>query len=200
MEHTSRQTILGSMEWPGTPGHSRLMRALADRTKNPDDLEAVCRADLSALEGILDNEEYQERARQTLIEHICRQGRNNANLTLLEEIAMRGTDEDFIGTVILSRSRGCEAGCNFARLHRNPDWMGTEPSIPLLKGLQVHLIEWEEIPGEPAILVAMDPRMAREGVNHPGAPSETGRRLEEIARWHGATDCLWYPITQGGER
>ena len=194
MEDIQKQQILGSMDWPGTPGRQRLMRALRAQGENRDRLDPVGRADLEALENSMGNEEYRGWARQTLLEHICRHGGNHINLNVLEELAMRGTDEDFIGMAILSDEDECEVGCSFARLHRHPDWMGTDSAITLLKGLRVHLLEWGEFPGEPAIAVAMHPRMARGGRNQPDVPSETGRRLAEIAQWHGAVDCLWYPM------
>lgn len=111
----------------------------------------------------------------------------------LEEIAARGSCPDFIGMAMLLQETRADPrdpcmGIHFTRLHRDPQWMGLNGWMPLLRGLR---LEVHGAGGRPQMILAAP----MDFPENPGAagclPAGETRELAGIAAWHGAGEITW---------
>ena len=184
-------SIWNTMDWPGTPGRTRLRTAQIDSNQD--------RSDAGILRAILETPLYRQWAQERMQERMD-EGGGNLNRYALEEIVHRGSDPDFIGMAILipdpdnrpATPWDPETGIRFTRLHRDPDWMGMDELLPLLRGLRLEIHDSDWAPGCPgaAFAVPQDFPMRREPAGEP--PAGEAECLAGIARWHGADEWTWH--------
>ena len=85
------------------------------------------------------------------------------------------------------------------KLLRDPEWIGYNPMLPMVKGLNITISESREMLGRPGIISA---EPAEDGFP-PGTtqmfPLGEGNQLAAILRWHEAKEVRWRPQHEGTE-
>ena len=195
-------------QWPGTPSLERVMNAwkllinLDGIEKNEpapfpeiqDTGDPWMGPDTGTLCQYPEINEFREWADTESIK-IRRKG-YRTDPTIMLQLAPLGATERFIGmaTAPIVGARTYNP-FKFTRIYRNPEWAGFDQIWPSCRGLDVHVFAGEDmdepegIIGIPASWDVLDTDNCQ-----PAEPrGELVLRLREIALWHGAKSCLWYP-------
>ena len=86
------------------------------------------------------------------------------------------------------------------KLLRDPEWIGFNKTLPMLRGLNITISESREMPGHPG-LVSAEP--VEEGFP-PGTttdfPAGEAELLAQVMKWHGTKQVRWRPAHAEMER
>lgn len=196
------------LEWPGTPGRERLLRArdlLEERTGKfietaglgpwqPDEREDSARAiaDLPHATIVEENVAFGLWAIRFFGETIDGSTDPEVRLAAMSEAARQGCCTYAIGLAASGRhdpvSRRTAFG--FARLPRDPDWMGLVPMLEMTRGSVVLVRGAMDAPDRPAIAVCL-PTFGTLWTPMPFPPGEA-QQLKRVLEFHGALP-VWRP-------
>ena len=195
-------------QWPGTPSLERVMNAWKllinlDRIEKnepapfpeiQDTGDPWMGPDTGTLYQYPEIDEFSSWAHEESIRH--RRKGYMRDPTIMLHLARQGTTERFIGMAIAPVVRDQpNTPFKFTRIYRNPEWAGFDQIWPSCRGLDVHVFAGEEH-GRTGGNNRDTGKLGRAG-HRPlpagGTPGELVLRLREIALWHGAKSCLWYP-------
>ena len=115
----------------------------------------------------------------------------------LERMTVAAQEQDTAFTIggIMSRSNPDEHSEQrlLFKLLRDPEWIGFNKVLPMLKGLNATISESREMPGRPG-LVSAEPTQDR---FPPGTekefPDGEAELLAQVLRWHGLREVRWRP-------
>ena len=187
--------------WPATPPEDRLRKALSfvmDTTepKRPQQPEHTDQDVLGLLWCHRANMVSSESARKENKAGTSAQ-RHISSLRMWTEMATKAwgleSEQGFGGIITLAqkseKNKGTQDSIIF-QLLRHPEWMGLNRTLPLMKGLNVVIMESQKMAGRPGMILAgPDPLPGYAGTeNLP--PGET-TLLGEVLRWHAADQILW---------
>ena len=82
------------------------------------------------------------------------------------------------------------------KLLRDPEWMGYNPILPWMKGLNVTISESREMPGSPGIASAEPAEDGFPPGTTPMFPIGEGKLLASIMKWHEANEVRWRPQSE----
>lgn len=195
--------------WPGTPGRARLQAAHTlilegDLTETALALSQPHLNDLALDDALMplnlaQAELFTEWAHQEM-EHLDLAEQIN-NVLDLTHIALRANTKSTIGMVI-HIPRGHHHDPDPATggdayiitcLNRNPEWVGLNPYLTMVKDLQLHVVTSSADPDQPSIIIAThDWGDTPDDTNRAAPDTSLAHTLEMIAQWHGATGCHWH--------
>ena len=217
--------------WPGTPGQMRIERARDAREAGRGDWIFEPEAGRGRDQAILDierlretgmNMEFQDWAKRAFTRAMAASPAAGP-LPAMREIAGEAAGEATIGLAAMNERDG-RTSCSFGQLSRDPEWMGLNPALPSARGLEALVIESEDEPGRPGLVMAAPlgtlgtlGTPGTLGSAGPGAgfgagfgaglciglsqdfPPGEATVLRDILLWHGARTS-WKSRAQAGEQ
>ena len=207
-----RMNIIKTMyNWPGTPGPARLTAAelLIDQDARKEDQNQPApweqpgvlnqaHQDARMLLDYMDIYDFSHRAHQEMQRMVDKQ-KIKSGLDLAE-IALRGSDERFIGMVIDRENPDdpdSQEGCSITCLYRHPEWVGLNPQLPQCHGLDIHIFYHQDNPDEPKVIIATLPNAMGDTIHTNGKNpqqerhDELSQAIKETTTWHGALRHTW---------
>ena len=190
--------------WPSTPGPIRIRLAetlintngravdhYAETKIMPEDTAASQQTyeDASKILDLVDIYFFSTWAHETMA-HLGNAEQINSGVDLLD-IAKEANSDKFIGMVFHSppEHEDDQPAYAITCLHRNPEWSGLNPQLPLCKGLEVHIYCQAETPEEPAIIIALPPGELQGADDSTHVQGILNESIRDSVMWHGATSC-----------
>ena len=186
--------------WPHTVSMERY--DTAERTMNGENPEPdkQAREDAAQLELAIQTKEHNMRAVQEFLLLTRNMGPDEDEGDQAILAAATGNDIQTITLMIEKDSApppgiaGVTTARIFTRLSRHPDWTGFNPTLPELEGTDVTVMESPDQKKEPCMVLAVTHRPeADETLDEQEFPDGLATRIRDIALWHGARSCLWFP-------
>ena len=204
--------IMDMAGWPATPGPVRLSRAEAVISEDAHQVRSIldgrnalpdeAHRDARMLLGVLEIMDFSAWAHGEA-ERLVRAGRINSALDIAE-VALQGTSERFIGTVIhLTEGTSEQEEYILTLLYRDHEWAGLNQNLPRCRNMAVRIFGRSNPTEDPAMIIAAPAWAARTGNEAYSATQpagDLGRAIHAAMTWHGARNCSWYDSTAGPEK
>ena len=198
--------LMEMADWPGTPGRTRMQAAediitedfklpvsqLEDETLVLDPASQDARMQLRIVDILM----FSTSAHDELAELYNAEQINHA--TDLANIAVKGTNDKFIGMVIQVAPEEGDEDPQDAYLitcvNRDPEWVGLNFQLTHLKGLEVHVVGDIHDPDAHSIIIATDLWVddTHELMETEAPDDPLYSAIREVALYHGATGCYWH--------
>ena len=116
------------------------------------------------------------------------------NLEAMTQVAwMQDTISTVGGIISMATPNGKREHRIIFKLLRHPEWIGYNPMLPLMKGLNITISESREMPGHPGVI---NGEPAEEGFP-PGSTTEfpegAPQLIASVIRWHRPKEVRWRP-------
>ena len=190
-DNDNHQTLVDSLllciGWPNTPSRARLRRSHELYDRIPEGGE---RGDSVHFSACVQNARFGEWAGDLFKESMEQESGGSVH-DLMAMFAAMGDSNDAIGLVVSGGTS--EVGQTlFGRLHREPDWMGLEPLLGTIEGLEARVFPSQACRELPGVVVAAPPGSLRH-VGDPGPfPPGSASTLKRLLEGHGAVP-IWVP-------
>ena len=186
------ESLLLCTSWPNTPSRARLRRARELYALSRDPAE---KGESFHFSTCVENAGFGEWASR-YFRALKEMAPGAMTYNLLVEAAAMGNSDDTIGLAVSGGSS--ELGQPlFGRLHRDPQWMGLEPLLETIKGLEARVYPHQGYQDRPEVVVAAPPGSP----GYPGDPEPfppgTASTLKKLLESHAATP-IWVPSDRDG--
>ena len=176
------ESLLECTDWSSTPSKARLRRSRDLRNLIPEGGES--RGEAAHFATCVQNTRFGELAEEEF-QTFKKPGSDSLVYHLMADVAAEGDCSVAIGLAV---SNGTSEGNRpfFGRLHRDPQWMGLQPLLGMLKGLDAQVFPSDVYQDRPGSVFAGPPGSLRHrGEPGPFPPGEASI-LKTLLEKHGA--------------